>query len=138
MSETPIPKSLRRLVEQRAEHRCEYCRIPAGVGFFPHEIDHIIAEKHGGKTSEENLAYTCWRCNRYKGTDLGSFDPNTGEFSFLYHPRLQNWVEHFTFEGIRLEGKTPEGRVTVTLLRLNNDDRLRERARLLPESGDGE
>jgi 5-methylcytosine-specific restriction endonuclease McrA len=73
MSNTYIPISLRRLVENRAQHRCEYCLLPTQIAFFPHEIDHIIAEKHGGKTDEENLAYTCWRCNRHKGSDLGSF-----------------------------------------------------------------
>jgi 5-methylcytosine-specific restriction endonuclease McrA len=80
---------LRRKVEERAAYQCEYCQLPAGVSFFPHEIDHIIAEKHGGKTEANNLAYTCWRCNRHKGTDLGSFDPETGEFSFLFNPRTQ-------------------------------------------------
>ncbi len=29
--------------------------------------------------------FVCWRCNRHKGTDLGSFDPQTGEFSFLFN-----------------------------------------------------
>ena len=73
MSTTYIPIALRRLVENRAQHRCEYCLIPAQIAFFTHEIDHIIAEKHGGKTDSENLAYTCWRRNRHKGSDLGSF-----------------------------------------------------------------
>lgn len=75
MSVTYIPVALRRLVEERAKQRCEYCQLPAGVAFFSHEVDHVIAEKHGGTTEEGNLAYTCWRCNRYKGSDLGSFDP---------------------------------------------------------------
>ena len=77
---TTIPISLRRQVEQRAQHQCEYCLLPAAVSFYSHEVDHVIALKHGGATSLENLAYACWRCNRYKGTDLGSFDPDTGEF----------------------------------------------------------
>ncbi|WP_225912631.1 HNH endonuclease [Nostoc flagelliforme] len=50
---------------------CEYCQLPAEVAFFPHEIDHVIAQKHGGETNAENLALTGWRCNRHKGTDLG-------------------------------------------------------------------
>ncbi|MEA5569230.1 HNH endonuclease signature motif containing protein [Anabaena sp. UHCC 0399] len=96
MSLSYIPVALRRLVEERANYKCEYCLLPTKVAFFPHEIDHIIAEKHGGKTDAENLALTCWRCNRHKGTDLGSFDPQTGAFSFLYNPRSQQWSKHFS------------------------------------------
>jgi hypothetical protein len=116
MSVTYIPVALRRLVEERANQRCEYCQLPAGVTFFPHEVDHVIAEKHGGLTNADNLAFTCWRCNRYKGSDLGSFDPQTGAFSFLFNPRMQQWTEHFALEGITLIGLTPEGRTTEKLL----------------------
>ncbi|MFN6482680.1 MULTISPECIES: HNH endonuclease signature motif containing protein [unclassified Nostoc] len=69
MSATYIPVVLRRLVEERANYRCEYCQLPVGVAFFAHEIDHVIAQKHGGATNADNLALTCWRCNRHKGTD---------------------------------------------------------------------
>ncbi len=102
----------------------------ADIGFFPHEIDHIIPEKHGGETDAHNLALTCWRCNRHKGTDLGSFDPETGVFSFLFNPRTQEWTEHFIFSELVLVGLTPEGRTTVRLLQMNSGDRLAERRRL--------
>ena len=130
MSSTYIPAALRRFVEERANYCCEYCQIKHNLSFFPHEIDHIRAEKHGGKTDNRNLAYTCWRCNRHKGTDLGSFDPQTGEFSFLFNPRTQQWSEHFTREGLLIKGLTPQGRTTFNLLQLNSDDRLAERQRL--------
>ncbi|MCL1472641.1 HNH endonuclease [Argonema antarcticum] len=128
---TYISAALRRLVEERANYRCEYCLLPAGVAFFPYEIDHAIALKHGGATEADNLAFACWRCNRYKGTDLGSFDPQTGAFSFLFNPRTQQWNEHFMLEGFRIVGLTPEGRTTVSLLQLNSDDRIAERQRSL-------
>ena len=130
MSRTYIPAALRRQVEERANNRCEYCLVPNSVSFFPHEIDHVIPEKHGGKTDADNLALTCWRCNRHKGTDLGSYDPETGEFSFLFNPRKQKWSEHFVDENTTIHGLTPEGRTTVKLLQLNNDERLGERKRL--------
>ena len=94
MSAPALPAALRRLVEERAMHGCEYCQLPAGVAFFPHEVDHIIALKHGGKTDAGNLAFCCWRCNRHKGTDLGSFDPQSGNFTFLFNPRTQHWADH--------------------------------------------
>ncbi|MFN6463960.1 MAG: HNH endonuclease signature motif containing protein [Nostoc sp. DedVER02] len=130
MSVTYIPVVLRRLVEERANYRCEYCQLPAGVAFFPHEIDHVIAQKHGGVTNADNLALTCWRCNRHKGTDLGSFDPETGAFSFLFNPRIQKWAEHFSFLELDLVGLTPIGRTTIRLLQINSDERLAERRRL--------
>lgn len=130
MSVTYIPAALRRLIEERANRLCEYCLLPADVSFFPHEVDHVIAEKHGGATNADNLAFTCWRCNRHKGSDLGSFDPQTGAFSFLFNPRTQQWTEHFKFESLTMIGLTPEGRTTVKLLQLNNDERLAERQRL--------
>ncbi len=134
MSVTYIPAALRRLVEERANRMCEYCLLPANVAFFPHEVDHVIAEKHGGVTNADNLAFTCWRCNRHKGSDLGSFDPETGAFSFLFNPRTQQWSEHFRFEELTLVGLTPEGRTTVRLLQLNSDERLAERQRLRDRS----
>jgi hypothetical protein len=130
MSITYIPSALRKLVEQRAGYRCEYCLLPAGISFFPHEIDHIVAEKHGGLTVQDNLAYTCWRCNRYKGTDLGSFDPATNGFCFLFHPRSQQWQEHFKLQDNEIIGITPEGRTTIKLLKLNSDERVVERRKI--------
>jgi hypothetical protein len=127
VSITHIPTALRRLVIERAENRCEYCLLPAGVAFFPHEVDHVIAEKHGGKTEAENLAFACWRCNRRKGSDLGSFDPQTQNFNLLFNPRRQVWTEHFAFQAEQIIGLTPEGRTTVNLLLLNTDERLAER-----------
>ena len=131
MSVTHIPVAVRRLVIARAGERCEYCLLPAAVAFFPHEVDHVVAEKHGGATEAANLAYTCWRCNRHKGTDLGSFDPATHDFSLLYHPRTQQWAEHFALHGARIEGLTAVGRTTVQLLQLNSAERLAERQTLL-------
>ncbi len=124
---TYIPTTLRRQVIERAQNRCEYCLLPAEVAFFPHEVDHVIAEKHGGATKIENLALACWRCNRHKGSDLTSFDPQTRQLSPLFNPRTQLWSEHFAYERERIIGLTPEGRTTVTLLRLNSEERLIER-----------
>ena len=124
---TYISAALRREVIKRAVNRCEYCLLPVEVAFYPHEVDHVIAEKHGGATDVNNLAFACWRCNRHKGSDLTSFDPQTQQLSPLFNPRTQIWSEHFTYEGERITGLTPEGRTTISLLQLNSDARLTER-----------
>jgi hypothetical protein len=100
------------------------------LALFTFEIEHIIAEKHGGATTAENLALACFFCNRYKGSDIGSLDPETGLLTPLFHPRNQLWNEHFMVEGLRIVPRTAEGRVTVYLLRLNDHARLLERKNL--------
>lgn len=93
-------------------------------------MDHIVAEKHGGKTEAENLANSCILCNQRKGSDLASIDPETGAVVPLFHPRRDSWADHFRLMGGRIEPLTPAGRVTVTLLRLNDPERIEERDQL--------
>lgn len=52
---------LEQFVWQRADGRCEYCRFPADIALLPFQMDHIIAEKHGGPTVPDNLALSCER-----------------------------------------------------------------------------
>jgi hypothetical protein len=77
MSKTYISAKLRRQVIENARNCCEYCLQPELFSFSPHEIDHAISEKHGGKTLFINLALACKRCNTYKGSDIASIDPET-------------------------------------------------------------
>jgi 5-methylcytosine-specific restriction endonuclease McrA len=128
---TRIPESLRRLVFERAQGKCEYCLIHERYTVKRHEIDHITAEKHGGITAEANLCLSCAVCNRYKGSDLASVDPLTQQVVLLYHPRQDDWNTHFQLIGAFIEGLTPKGRATVQLLRMNDADSVDERARLI-------
>ncbi len=126
-----ISKSLRRSVFDRAEGRCEYCLLPVRYAYLPYEIDHIIAEKHGGETSENNLCLSCFECNRHKGSDVASYDDKVGDIVRLYNPRRDNWMEHFRLETNHIIPLTPIGRVTVKLLQLNRHERLIERRELI-------
>ncbi|MBM4090419.1 MAG: HNH endonuclease [Planctomycetes bacterium] len=64
-----VPAALRRLVQARAHYRCEYCLIHEGDVHFPHQPDHVVAQKHRGPTHEDNLAWACYLCNPLKGSD---------------------------------------------------------------------
>ncbi len=132
MSKTPIPNALRLAVAERARRACEYCRLPEGLGFTLLEVDHIIAEQHGGKTDAANLAYACVICNRHKGPNLSSLDPHTGAHAWLYNPRTQDWNEHFqlNLDGT-ISGLTTEGRATAFLLAMNAFDRDQDRRALI-------
>jgi len=131
MSKSYISSALRKLVDERANSCCEYCFFPEVVTLTSHEIDHIIAEKHGGLTLAENLALSCVLCNKYKGTDLASIDTETRKIAPLYHPRHDNWNDHFRLDGAEFVPLTAIGRVTVRLLQLNRKDRIEEREMLI-------
>ena len=122
-----VSAELRRAVIKRANSCCEYCLLSQDDYPFSYHIEHIIAEKHGGKTQLQNLALSCPPCNSFKGTDFASFDPITEKSAHLFNPRNDVWGEHFIFEGTFIEGRTIEGRVTAFLLRFNIAERVKER-----------
>ncbi len=115
-------------VRRRAQNRCEYCLIPQAAFRRPFHIEHILAKQHGGLTQFDNLALACWQCNLKKGTNLTSIDPETGEVTRLFHPRTDEWTDHFASGAlesrvgrIQIVGLTPIGRATVRLLDMNED-----------------
>ena len=56
MSSKRPARAVRRLVADRAQWRCEYCRSPAAFSTQPFEVDHIIPRSKNGLTVPENLA----------------------------------------------------------------------------------
>ena len=126
-----VPERMRRQVQERAQGRCEYCRIHEVDMFYPHEADHVIAEKHGGPTSLENLAWACLYCNRFKGSDLASLDPLSNKIVHLFNPREQRWNRHFRLNGGLIEGMTTSGRATAALLHFNDAERVAQRLGLI-------
>jgi 5-methylcytosine-specific restriction endonuclease McrA len=124
VSSTYIPAALRRRVRSRAQNHCEYCLLADEDSFLRHEPDHIIAEKHGGETTAENLALACFDCNRFKGSDIASVDPGSDRIVPLFNPRTQRWEEHFSLDVARIVPLTPVGRATERLLRMNLPGRL--------------
>ena len=130
---TYIADTLRRLVRERAGYRCEYCLINEAYTIKRHEIDHIFAEKHDGLTEESNLCLSCHDCNRHKGTDLTTFDPLTGEKVSLFHPRLDQWHDHFQILEGYIQPITAIGRATTKLLHFNDDTRVLERLLLIAQ-----
>lgn len=131
MSGTYISPILRRRVRKRAAGRCEYCRVHDSDVLLPHQPDHIIAEQHGGETTAENLALACIHCNRHKGPNIASLDPISGQLTSLFNPRTQVWEDHFALEGAYILPLTAVGRVTIRLLDLDHQDRLRVRQALI-------
>lgn len=127
-----IPESTRQAVIERADYRCEYCRIYKRYSFLDFHIDHIISLKHGGDSTLKNLAYCCCICNFNKGTDIATFIEGIAEPIRFFNPRTEQWNEHFEVDnsGLILP-KTNIAKATIKILDLNNPDAIIERYTML-------
>jgi hypothetical protein len=121
------------LVRRRAGNRCEYCHLPQQFSMMPFEIDHSIAEQHGGPTVSRNLALACFACNHHKGPNLAGIDPRTRRRTWRFNPRRDSWGRHFRWDGPVLVGRTPTGRASVAVLAINLPHRVAQRAALMEE-----
>jgi hypothetical protein len=84
-----------------------------------------------GSSELVNLAWSCFQCNRPKGPNLTTFDPETGELTRLFHPRQQVWDDHFEVVDGKILGKTAVGRATAELLAFNTEERVELRRDLI-------
>ena len=128
----------RDFVRRRAANRCEYCRMPQeATPFIVFHVEHIIARQHLGEAHDDpsGLAYACDRCNAFKGPNLSSIDPETGDKVEVFNPRTSAWSDHFAFAGGMIIGRTPIGRATVRLLNMNHFRRVELRLQWLDEGG---
>ncbi len=122
---------MRELVKQRAHQCCEYCRLPQEYDVLPFQIDHIISLKHRGSSNEANLALACYNCNAHKGPNIAGIDIETEEVTRLFHPRRDQWDEHFLWDGPYLIGRTAIGRTTIAVLSINLPERVELRRTLM-------
>jgi hypothetical protein len=123
-------------VGYRAGYRCEYCGYPEAASSTPLEVDHIVPEAKGGPSTLDNLALCCRGCNLHQYVKTEAFDAISGVTVSLFHPRRQQWSEHFLLDrstGI-IHGSTSTGRATVEALGLNAVHALATR-RLLIQLG---
>jgi hypothetical protein len=126
--------ALRAKVRRRANDCCEYCHMPQSCTRLPHEADHIRSQKHKGPTTLTNLCWSCALCNSFKGSDASAYPPGSDQLVRLFHPRLDEWNEHFEWDGPLLRGKTDIGLATIELLKINTESRVAHR-RMLVEVG---
>src|SRR5262245_53500047 len=124
--------ALRAFVRERANRRCEYCRLHENDDdFLLFHVEHIIAKKHLGTDDPENLCFACPECNWAKSSDLSGLV--AGKLYPLFNPRKQNWKRHFHWQHTMLAGKTKTGTATVQVLNINDPSRIMLRENLLFE-----
>ncbi|NJL81961.1 MAG: HNH endonuclease [Chloroflexaceae bacterium] len=118
-----LSSELDRKIRSDAKNRCGYCLSPQNLVMARLEIEHIIPVSKGGSNDESNLWLACPLCNGHKASKVKAFDPQTKQIFPLFNPRKQVWSEHFEWseDGIKIIGKTPIGRATVSALHLSND-----------------
>ena len=125
------PETVRESVRRRAEDRCEYFQLRQEYCEFAHHLEHIVARQHLAADDLDNLALACHFCNRKKGPNLAGIDPVTNQITVLFHPRRDRWDDHFRWTGPLIEGLSPVGRATVSVLALNDGKRMRLRLQLV-------
>ncbi|MCH8961882.1 MAG: HNH endonuclease [Bacteroidetes bacterium] len=123
-----IPTQLRQLVVARANHRCEYCGLSQQGQAATFHIDHVVPLAAGGPTTADNLALACVSCSLYKAARQRAVDPESGQPVPMYHPRQNEWHEHFYWVDTHIRGKTATGRAMLEALRMNRSVMLAIRA----------
>ncbi len=133
MSKRYISTEDQEQIKTRAKHRCEYCQSWASYSAQPFVYEHIIPVAKGGETRLDNLCYACGGCNGHKYTKIESVDPVSKSVASLYHPRTQNWHQHFGWSDdyLHIVGLTPTGRATVLALKMNRKGVINIRTLLL-------
>lgn len=95
MFDSRVTAQLKKVVAERAQGCCKYCRSQARFAIQPFSIEHIISRSQGGKTTLDNLALSCQGCNNHKYNKIEGRDPVSGDIVPLYNPRQQQWSDHF-------------------------------------------
>jgi len=116
-----ISRQKRLAIAERARFVCEYCHTPEDFSTDLFNIEHITPILHGGTNKDDNLAYSCGGCNGNKHFHVLGEDPITKIPAPLFHPRKDNWEDHFYWNEDRtlLIGLTEQGRATIDLLKMN-------------------
>lgn len=84
----------------------------------------------------ENLAYSCGGCNPKKSAKITVTYPKTGKQIPLFHPRKENWNDHFKWdeEALQIIGTTLKGELTIKTLDMNREGLINLR-QLLKNAG---
>ena len=133
MTKRRISSTLRLFVRERAQGCCEYCLSQESHATQGFSIEHIHPFNAGGKTTADNLALACQGCNNFKYNKTTARDPVSGQVGPLFHPRRDNWHEHFVwnYDCTLIIGLTPIGRATIAALHLNRQGVINLRRLLL-------
>ena len=111
---------LRGRVRATFEDCCAYCKTAEALTVATFEIEHIIPISLDGPSDFDNLCLACPACNRFKSNRTHGALPDGGTVE-LFHPKNDNWADHFDWsvDGTVIVALTNRAAVTVNLLRMN-------------------
>lgn len=134
MPESRISAKTRQRVAERANYCCEYCQAQERYSPDSFAVEHIHPIAKGGSNQLNNLAFACQGCNNRKYTHTEALDPQSQTPVPLYHPRQDQWADHFQWseDYTQIQGLTPIGRATITQLHLNRSGLVNLRRLLIP------
>ncbi|HXG68614.1 MAG TPA: HNH endonuclease [Blastocatellia bacterium] len=87
MAYRAVPRTVRQIIRDRADNRCEYCRRHAAYACAPFVCEHILPRVRGAGNTISELAWACAACNGHKYAKTHARDPKTGRTVALFHPR---------------------------------------------------
>jgi 5-methylcytosine-specific restriction endonuclease McrA len=124
-----ISVDLRRQIRAQFGNHCAYCRTSEALSVAIFEFEHIVPLSTGGATVLENLCLSCPTCNRWKANRTTAAEPETRQIVPLFHPRQNNWMDHFAWseDSTTILGLTPTGRATISMFRMNRPQLVRLR-----------
>ena len=133
MARKYIPVSIERELSKLAKGCCEYCKCLEM--YMPNDLntEHIIPITLEGGNLLKNLAKACFKCNILKHTAITALDPITNQTVPLFHPRKDNWDDHFQWSKdlLKIEGISSTGRTTIILLQTNRQSLINLRSVLI-------
>lgn len=119
-----VARAAARFVQQRANGRCEYCRMHEALQGATFHVEHVIPSAADGSDEDMNLAWACVLCNLKKSKRTRIVDPQTGDEVAFFNPRTERWEDHFEWSGLLIKAKTATGRALIDALDLNHPHRL--------------
>ena len=114
-------------VSQRANDRCEYCKMHQSLQGATFHVEHVTPRVRGGSSELDNLAWACPSCNLHKSDRVVVESANSDQQVPLFNPRTDSWSDHFEWDDYSILGTTEVGKVTVAALDLNHARRIKIR-----------
>lgn len=107
---------------EMSDDKCCYCECKVNEESKYMEVEHFFCKDlYPEKVIEwENLLPSCKRCNINKGNHDVGLEP-------IIHPVINEPREHLTLKAYRFYAKTPLGKTTISVLDLNDIERLQQK-----------
>lgn len=128
---------VRQQLEIDQHHKCAFCECYLPLQY--HDVEHFRPKSHYYWLGHnwKNLLYSCERCNRsYKKTNFplaaGSIQANSPtddiaqEHPLLINPTEVDPANHIRFDKYEAKGITPEGKKTIEVFHLNDQNECPE------------